>query len=158
VEEVAKISDITSLRISSNEITDIKPLHGYLSQLLTEPSALRWIDISYNKIPNGLESLQSFNELTVLYMHSNGIRKFSDVQPLSQLPSLRNLTLHGNPISSRVYKSKNFYRNYIIQMLPQLHKLDFSGITHQDRVDSETWGMFFRKRLKNGKKQEEEDY
>jgi hypothetical protein len=79
------------------------------------------------------------------------------VKPLALLPNLSNLTLHGNPIEERVYKEKKFYRNYIIHLLPGLHKLDFSGITKADRVDSATWAMFFRKKLA-GKKQGDDDY
>jgi hypothetical protein len=68
--------------------------------------------------------------------------RFGELKPLTKLPHLTNLALHGNPVAA-----KKHYRNYVLHLLPNLTKLDFSCITKQDRVHSQTWAMFFRKKL-----------
>ena len=153
---IVKYREMTSLRISSNELRDISGLFPNLEMVLTNPENLRWLDLSYNHIPRIGASLKNFVNLTSLNLHSNGISKFSEVKNLAQLPKLQNLTLHGNPIEEKVYSEKKYYRNYIIHLLPDLAKLDFSSITKQDRVASQTWATIFRRRLKEGSLKDEE--
>jgi len=150
IAEVKKIHNMKALRISSNEITDISTLFKNLSHVMTSPELIRWIDLSYNKIVSFGDSLKPFHSLTVLYMHANSISKFSDIKPLRELPFLTKLSLHGNTI-----ESKKHYRSYIIHTFPRLHMLDFSCITKQDRTDSQTWALIFRRKL--NKKKEGED-
>ena len=69
-----------------------------------------------------------------------------EIDKLAGLCQLRSLTLHGNPIED----SKD-YRNYVINKIPQLEKLDFSKITKADRECSKTMaklGMKHKKSLK----------
>ena len=139
VEERVKLQDMKALRISSNAITDITPLYDNLSHVLSDPSNLRWIDLSYNKISSIGDSLQKFQNLTVLYLHANNITKFIELKFLTKLPKLTKLSLHGNEI-----ESKKHYRSYVIHTLPGLHMLDFSCITKQDRIDSGVWAEVFR--------------
>lgn len=147
-----KLLNMTTLRISSNDISDISSLHETLAKVLEDPcSTLKWLDLSYNKISLIGPSLDPFKNVSVLYMQANNISKFSQLKPLTNLPKLTNLALHGNPVAA-----KKYYRNYAIYLLPNLTKLDFSCITKQDRVHSQTWSMFFRKKLLEGKKREDE--
>lgn len=94
--------------------------------------------------------LSPFKNVSVLYLQANQISKFGDLKGLTNLPSLTNLALHGNPVAA-----KKHYRNYVVHLLPRLHKLDFSCITKKERVRSMTWAQIFRKKLK-GKKEEDE--
>ncbi|GMH64661.1 hypothetical protein TrRE_jg6837 [Triparma retinervis] len=137
-----KLSNMTTLRISSNSITDIAPLYEYLDQVAEGADNFKWLDLSYNKIERIGLSFDPFKSISVLYMQANLISRFSELKPLTNLPHLTNLALHGNPVAA-----KKHYRNYVLHLLPNLTKLDFSCITKQDRVHSQTWAMFFRKKL-----------
>lgn len=63
-------------------------------------------------------------------MHGNHIKDFKEVSILKPLLKLRTLTLFGNPIA-RI----NHFRRYMVFYLPQIHSLDFSLITRQNRHD-----------------------
>jgi Leucine-rich repeat (LRR) protein len=67
--------------------------------------------------------------MKVLYLHANAIASITEVDKLSKLKYLRNLTLHGNPMESQ----KN-YKLEVVTRIPNLRHLDFSGITNEDRV------------------------
>ena len=85
-------------------------------------------------------TMEPFKNVSVLYLQANNISKFGDLKALANLPSLTNLALHGNPVAA-----KKHYRNYVVHLLPRLHKLDFSCITKKERVRSQTWAQIFRK-------------
>mmetsp|Transcript_23290 Transcript_23290/g.46364 ORF Transcript_23290/g.46364 Transcript_23290/m.46364 type:complete len:194 (+) Transcript_23290:187-768(+) len=148
-EAITKLKNMTSIRISSNEIADMAPLYKYLDMVVEDADKLQWLDLSYNKIPRIGLSLEPFKNVSVLYLQANQISAFADLKPLASLTKLSNLALHGNPVAA-----KKHYRNYVIHLLPGLLKLDFSCITKKERVNSQTWAQIFRKKLK-GKKEEE---
>ncbi|GMH54549.1 hypothetical protein TL16_g10438 [Triparma laevis f. inornata] len=147
---IVKLEGMTSVRISSNEIDDLEPFFKYIDVVVEGAEGLQWLDFSYNKIPRLASFLSPFKNVSVLYLQANQISKFGDLKGLTNLPSLTNLALHGNPVAA-----KKHYRNYVVHLLPRLHKLDFSCITKKERVRSMTWAQIFRKKLK-GKKEEDE--
>ncbi|GMI04225.1 hypothetical protein TrVE_jg11520 [Triparma verrucosa] len=149
-QEIVKLKGMTSLRISSNEIDDLENFHKYIDMVIENATDLQWLDLSYNKIPRIGLTMEPFKNVSVLYLQANNISKFGDLKALANLPSLTNLALHGNPVAA-----KKHYRNYVVHLLPRLHKLDFSCITKKERVRSQTWAQIFRKKLK-GKKEDDE--
>lgn len=66
---------------------------------------------------------------------------FSDLKMLRQLPKLRKLTLHGNPVE----EVKN-YRYFVIELLPTLKELDFCPITKLDRQKAKTWRAIYKRK------------
>ena len=84
----------------------------------------------------------------MLYLHGNSIDKISEIEKLSNLPHLRTLTLHGNPIEEDV----SGYRQLVISKLPQLKKFDFSAVTKQDRASAQTWDQMINKGKRGNKK------
>ena len=75
-----------------------------------------------------------YPKIKILYLHSNDIKKLSEIDKLAALPELRKITLHGNPI-----EDLQGYRQYVISTLPRLKTLDFVAVTNQDRSDAMTW-------------------
>ena len=75
----------------------------------------------------------SYPELKVLNLHGNGIERMAEIDKLASLSNLRSLTVHGNPV-----EDTKGYRDYIINKIPQLEKLDFSKITKADRECAKT--------------------
>jgi len=145
--------DMHSLKLCSNQISTIATLPHVLSEILEEPSGLRWLDLSCNEIEEIGEALAGYGELAVLYLHGNRIAAFPELRRLAErcnLAKLRSLTLHGNPVADNKH-----YRNYLIHFIPSLNQLDFSPITRLDRDRAATWATTFRKKLGRSRGQDD---
>ena len=132
----------SSVRLSNNHLTNLNGLTDTFSMILVPSDQVLWIDLSFNKLKSLDEIIQSYPNLRVLYLHGNKIDNLSELDKLSNLKELRNLTLHGNP----VVEEPN-YRFYILSRLPKLKHLDFSAITKQDKISI----RILLKRLNNRK-------
>ena len=82
-----KLSSLTSLSLSNNKISDIKPLES-LTKLIV-------LNLSGNQI-NDIKSLQSLTNLTGLGLNNNQI---SDIKSLQSLTNLTGLGLSKNQIN-----------------------------------------------------------
>lgn len=78
------------------------------------------------KIAKNLE--QSIPNLERLILTNNYIQELSDIDPLSTLKNLQALSLLNNPIAS-----KENYRYYVINKLPNLKLLDFCKVKRSER-------------------------
>uniref|UniRef100_A0A5F8GIH2 Leucine-rich repeat-containing protein 51 n=1 Tax=Monodelphis domestica TaxID=13616 RepID=A0A5F8GIH2_MONDO len=87
-----------ALRLNNNVLNDLSDFTQTISQLLEYPQNLAWIDLSFNDLPNIDPVLTTFLNLSVIYLHGNCMHRLTEVDKLSNLPKLRSLTLHGNPI------------------------------------------------------------
>ncbi|XP_036113827.1 transmembrane O-methyltransferase homolog isoform X1 [Molossus molossus] len=87
-----------SLRLNNNVLNDLRDFNHVISHLLEHPENLAWIDLSFNDLTSIDPILTTFFNLSVLYLHGNGIQRLGEVNKLAILPRLRSLTLHGNPI------------------------------------------------------------
>ncbi|XP_044143605.1 leucine-rich repeat-containing protein 51 [Bufo gargarizans] len=123
-----------ALRLNNNTLTDIHGFREIAEKLLSDPSRLCWIDLSFNDLSNIDPVLTAYRHLSVLNLHGNSISHLSEVDKLAALPDLKSLTLHGNPI-----ETEKGYRSYILSLLPNLKSLDFSAVTKQDRASAEVW-------------------
>ncbi|XP_062409266.1 leucine rich repeat containing 51, partial [Sardina pilchardus] len=102
--------------------------------LLSRPSALAWIDLSFNDITHIDPVLVELEQLRVLYLHGNSISRLGEVDKLGALPWLHTLTLHGNTL-----ETERGYRGYVIAAVPQLKMMDFSAVTKQERRMAQIW-------------------
>lgn len=125
----------TALRVASNSISTLNDLPVALEGVMHEPSALNWIDASFNALDTIEPILLEYKSLNAIYLHANNITDIHQVDKLAEIPNLRSLTLHGNPVEEFC----PFYRNYILSALPTLKSLDFSSITNLDRDKAMTW-------------------
>ncbi|XP_041819311.1 leucine-rich repeat-containing protein 51-like [Chelmon rostratus] len=123
-----------SLRLNNNNITDITDLQQVLSHFLAQPSKLGWLDLSFNKITSINSVLCDLHELRVLYLHGNSIDNLPEVDKLHKLQYLHTITLHGNAL-----ETTKGYRNHVISVLPQLKKMDYAAVTHEERVLANVW-------------------
>lgn len=123
-----------SLRFCYNAISDLQSFCSTLEHFLEDPSDLGWLDLSFNDISTIDEVILQYPNIKILYLHSNDIKKLSEIDKLAALPELRKITLHGNPI-----EDLQGYRQYVISTLPRLKTLDFVAVTNQDRSDAMTW-------------------
>lgn len=122
------------LKFNNNHIADPKTLHEVLPKIVMEPTAITWIDLSFNEMVKIDSIFCDFPNLQILYLHGNGINDINEVDKLGGAPNLRKLTLHGNPMDT----TKN-YRWYVLSQIPHLTSFDFSAITKADRSTANTW-------------------
>lgn len=122
---------INALRLNNNKIASWL---NFLSTLRTmaplDINQIEWLDLSFNQLQTIEASITKLKGLTKLHLHANQIHDIRDVQKLGELPKLRDLTLHGNPIEDR---GRGKYRNFIIAQLPNLRSLDFTPLTQRDK-------------------------
>lgn len=88
---------------------------------------IQWIDISHNKIEEIHPDLLNLKFLKILYCHANHIKEIEKIAILKNCQSLLNLTLHGNPI-----EQIKGYRQFIIEIVPSLEKLDFTLVSEKE--------------------------
>ena len=124
----------------------------FRSDFLEKLKALRELDLSKNRIrqldatsfsnfhvitclrleDNGLRNLQNvekLDRLQSLFVSGNRIPEFWEVDRLSELPHLMEISLMNNPVAR-----KPNYRTAIIKRLPALIVLDGKEITPEERI------------------------
>uniref|UniRef100_A0A2C9JHR1 U2A'/phosphoprotein 32 family A C-terminal domain-containing protein n=1 Tax=Biomphalaria glabrata TaxID=6526 RepID=A0A2C9JHR1_BIOGL len=90
---------------------------------------LKHILLSNNRIVRISEDLQeNLPHLETLILSNNSLKELSDIDPLSTITTLKQLSLLGNPVVTK----KN-YRYYVISKIPSLRVLDFSRIKQRER-------------------------
>jgi hypothetical protein len=122
---------INSLRLNNNKIAGWGSFFATLRGMVPiDHMRIEWLDLSFNQLQGIEVSVARLKGLSKLHLHANQIRDIHDVQKLTDLPKLRDLTLHGNPIEER---GRGKYRNFIIATLPNLRSLDFTTLTERDK-------------------------
>lgn len=81
--------------------------------------SLRKLELSDNRISNGLSNLTGSPKLTNLNLSGNRIKEFEELKPLKELANLEVLDLFNNEITS-----KENYRDEIFELIPSLQYLD----------------------------------
>lgn len=82
-------------------------------------SNLRKLELSDNRISNGLNHLTGSPKLTHLNLSGNRIKDFDELQPLKDLENLEVLDLFNNQVTL----IEN-YREKLFQLIPSLNYLD----------------------------------
>ena len=132
---VSKCSNLHILYLQGNllNVRDLLNLQSFEN--------LKQIDLSSNQ----LESLPAANvfagmhSLQFLYLHSNAISKWQDLQSLVSLPEIMHITLFGNPVCQIPG-----YRHFIVNSIPCLKALDNYVITDEERIEDASFGNRFR--------------
>lgn len=157
----------SSIRLNNNELVELqgegeslvttegevlgKPpsLELALLRVVADLSVIRWVDLSFNDIRVFGDCFACLLSLQVLNLQANKIGDLKQVKRLGELPSLKKLSLFGNPI-----EEKKHYRVYVITCCPRVGQLDFSVVTRQERDTASLWAYSFRKKL-NPEEQED---
>lgn len=131
------IEAVTALRLNNNTLATVEGLLPTVMPRLVpfhSVSQLLWLDLSFNQLTDVDEALLEFTSLSVLYLHANQIQESANYQLLSNLKSLTNLAIHGNPMDA----VPNIHKK-LLATLPNLTKLNFSPVTRLQRADAEQW-------------------
>ncbi|XP_070494853.1 acidic leucine-rich nuclear phosphoprotein 32 family member A isoform X2 [Chironomus tepperi] len=81
--------------------------------------SLKKLELSDNRISNGLNHLLTSPKLTSLNLSGNKIKDFEELKPLATLEKLETLDLFNNDVTS----TEN-YRNNVFRLIPSLKFLD----------------------------------
>ena len=108
--KISDISQITKLNLYAQDIQDIS--------ILSSMSKLEYLSVSCNQI-SSLFPLSHCINLREIYLRNNNISSFEELNNLRHLSNLKILWLEGNPICN-----DKFYRNKVLNILPQLISLD----------------------------------
>ena len=114
------IADVKFLTIWGQQLTDIS--------IIERMPNLEEVTLSVNKITS-LKPFQGCTKLKELLLRNNQISDFIELTYLSGLENLRTLWLSDNPIA----KEEN-YRSRVLQILPQLQKIDESEVKQRKQV------------------------
>ena len=141
---------VKAVRLSNNLLHNMEHLNGpFLSAV--DSSQILWLDLSFNKFVNVSEAMATtFPNITTIYLHANNISRLSQLKKLKMFPKLKSLSLYGNPIEEHKH-----YRNFVLNMCPNVTQFDSSPVTATERKRSEVWAQTYRRVLQ---KEDEEEY
>ena len=143
-QESPKKSDSKAVRLNFNSLDSWVGINDTISNLLTNPSALGWLDLSFNQLTTLDRAVLIYPNLSLLYLHGNDISDLKQtIDVLGELQKLRSLTLHGNPIETQFG-----YRPSVLGRCPHLKNFDFSGVTKSDLATADTWKVLYKGKKK----------
>lgn len=96
---------------------------------------LRKLELSDNRIYQGLENLISCPNLTHLNLSGNKIKDLEDLAPLAKLANLRNVDLFNCEVTKL-----GDYRDQVFKLLPTLKFLDGFDQNEQEDEDEDEYG------------------
>jgi len=142
--EVRLITNV--VKLNNNSLRNITGFGSVLGGFIYDLTNISWIDLSFNNLTTIDKELTYFHNLKMLYLHGNRISNLAEVDKLSAVGgTLIKITMHGNSVEALPN-----YREYILAHLPKLKMLDFSGVTHADRVKMRQFASAMeRKNAKN---------
>ncbi len=122
------------VRLNNNRLESLEGLEAFLDAVLDDPSELRWLDLSHNRLTTIDPVLLKYPKLTCLYLHGNRIERLLEVRKLAGLDALGKLTLNAN-----LAEASKDYRAFVVAYLKRLRSLDTIAITPDDRKRVEFW-------------------
>lgn len=140
------------VRLNNNQLTNLDGLEAFLEAVLDDPSELRWIDLSHNRLTRIDPVLLRYPKLSCVYLHGNRVERLSEVDKLGALEGLTKFTLNGNPV-----EEARDYRMYVSAALKRLRSLDVIAITPVDRSKVEFWDRARRDRWRREGRFQEDD-
>ncbi|XP_019873307.1 acidic leucine-rich nuclear phosphoprotein 32 family member A [Aethina tumida] len=93
---------------------------------------LKKLELSDNRINNGLNLLETSPKLTHLNLSGNKIRDLDTLEPLKNFKNLKNLDLFNNEVTT-----VDSYREKIFKMIPNLKYLDGYDAEDKEADDSD---------------------
>ncbi len=93
---------------------------------------LKRLELSDNRIHNGLAVLQGSPAITHLNISGNKIKEFDVLEPLKSLENLTHLDLFNNPLGD-----EDDFRKRVFDLLPNLKYLDSADINNEEADESD---------------------
>ncbi|XP_068538559.1 leucine-rich repeat-containing protein 9 [Anas acuta] len=145
--QLSRLKNLKLLYLQGNYISRIKGLEGlqFLQELVLDHNRIKTISqdsfagqssllvlhLKQNQIRE-LKSLQPLVKLQELFLDFNRIKELSELEKLQVIPSLKVLSVRGNPVSLK----KN-YRSLLVIRLPALQVLDGTAVNAEERLKAD---------------------
>jgi len=100
------------------KVSNIPLLKRLKTLLLANNRIVRIADDAFDMLPH----------LSSLILTNNNIERLSDLEALKKAKNLERLSLVGNPLTG-----KQYYRQYVILLVPKLRYLDFERVQSKER-------------------------
>lgn len=148
--QIGKLTSLRALFLQGNDITKIEGLEGLrdLRELVLDKNKIKCIGensfndqsqrlaelhIEENRLRD-LSNVDNLKALQKLYVANNKITEFAEIEPITELPNLQEISMINNPISRR-----SNYRYSIIYRVRRLKILDLMEVIDEDRIRAEIY-------------------
>ncbi|KAK2949595.1 hypothetical protein BLNAU_15455 [Blattamonas nauphoetae] len=133
----------TTIRLNNNNLKSCDGLYAALDTLLVDgANCVLCLDLGWNPLKTIPDDILDFPSLHTLNMQSCQIADYHELAKLHDIPSLRFLSLAGNPVDQLKY-----YRQLLIATCPQVTKIDSTLISRRERELAEGWFKTYRMKL-----------
>ncbi|XP_025062921.1 leucine-rich repeat-containing protein 9 [Alligator sinensis] len=129
--EISQIEGLEGLQLLEELVLDHNRIKTILESSFAKQSSLCALHLEENRIRE-LNNLQSLVKLQKLFLGYNKIQELSELEKLEVIPSLKELSISGNPVSR-----KGFHRLLLVCRLPNLQVLDGTAVSTEERVKAE---------------------
>nr|XP_048271833.1 leucine-rich repeat-containing protein 9 isoform X2 [Myodes glareolus] len=129
--EISQVEGLDNLIVLQELVVDHNRIRAFNDSAFAKPSSLLTLHLEENRLRE-LGKLQSLVKLEKLFLGYNKIQEIAELEKLDVIPSLRELTIYGNPICRKMV-----HRHVLIFRLPNLQMLDGIPITTDDRAKAE---------------------
>ncbi|XP_051003310.1 leucine-rich repeat-containing protein 9 [Acomys russatus] len=129
--EISQVEGLDNLVVLQELVVDHNRIRAFNDSAFAKPSSLLTLHLEENRLRE-LGKLQSLVKLEKLFLGYNKIQDIAELEKLDVIPSLRELTVYGNPICRKM-----MHRHVLIFRLPNLQMLDGTPINADDRAKAE---------------------
>uniref|UniRef100_A0A8C8RA21 Leucine rich repeat containing 9 n=1 Tax=Pelusios castaneus TaxID=367368 RepID=A0A8C8RA21_9SAUR len=145
--QLSRLKNLKLLFLQGNEISQIEGLEGLhlLQELVLDhnrvktisegsfarQSSLLALHLEENRLRE-LNNLQPLVKLQKLFLGLNKIQELSELEKLEVVPSLKELSVYGNPVSRKMC-----HRPLLVLRLPNLQVLDGIAVSMEERARAE---------------------
>ncbi|KAL1791201.1 leucine-rich repeat-containing protein 9 isoform X1 [Sigmodon hispidus] len=129
--EISQVEGLDNLVVLQELVVDHNRIRAFNDSAFAKPSSLLTLHLEENRLRE-LSKLQSLVKLEKLFLGYNKIQEIAELEKLDVIPSLRELTVYGNPICRKM-----IHRHVVIFRLPNLQMLDGIPINADDRAKAE---------------------
>ncbi|CAO2586559.1 Leucine-rich repeat-containing protein 9 [Lemmus lemmus] len=129
--EISQVEGLDNLMVLQELVVDHNRIRAFNDSAFAKPSSLLTLHLEGNRLRE-LSKLQSLVKLEKLFLGYNKIQEISELEKLDVIPSLRELTVYGNPICRKM-----IHRHVLMFRLPNLQMLDGIPINAEDRAKAE---------------------
>ncbi|XP_055989754.1 leucine-rich repeat-containing protein 9 [Sorex fumeus] len=129
--EISQVEGLDNLVQLQELVVDHNRIKAFNDSAFAKPSSLLSLHLEENRLRE-LNRLQPLVKLEKLFLGYNKIQDIAELEKLDAIPSLKELTVCGNPICRKIV-----HRHTIIFRLPNLQLLDGIPVNSDDRTKAE---------------------
>ncbi|XP_073098407.1 leucine-rich repeat-containing protein 9 isoform X5 [Manis javanica] len=131
--KISHVEGLDNLVALQELVVDHNRIRAFNDSAFAKPSSLLTLHLEENRLQE-LSKLQPLVKLEKLFLGYNKIQDIAELEKLDGIPSLRELTVYGNPICRKM-----LHRHVLIFKLPNLQMLDEIPVNSDDKAKAEIY-------------------